>query len=146
MGSQIYSNFQYFTYIQNNLPLVTVVSRHFMYSINKSYLFNIFSLFYQSTFTRGNLWPLTHRQKVGVAAVAQLAEVNSSNPVTGKKCIQNMFTEEKTKTKKKRARDGPFKVTFSKASMMMVRRTLMRMKVQDMAKMKNMIAAVDDWA
>ena len=57
-----------------------------------------------------------------------------------------MFTEEKTKTKKKRARDGPFKVTFSKASMMMVRRTLMRMKVQDMAKMKNMIAAVDDWA
>ena len=75
-----------------------------------------------------------------------MAEVNSSNPVTGKKCIQNMFTEEKTKTKKKRARDGPFKVTFSKASMMMVRRTLMRMKVQDMAKMKNMIAAVDDWA
>jgi hypothetical protein len=28
--------------------------------------------------------------------------------------------------------------------MMMVRRTLMRMKVQDMAKMKNMMAAVVD--
>jgi hypothetical protein len=35
-------------------------------------------------------------------------------------------------------------LTFSKASMMIVRRTLMRMKVQDMAKMKNMMAAVED--
>ena len=37
-------------------------------------------------------------------------------------------------------------LTFSKASMMMVSRTLMRMKVHDMAKMKNMRAAVVDCA